>query len=161
VEAKVMKKQIIIYGIVALFICLGLSGCEWLDDSNSECDLTKADAINVGVQPIIHYYLYSEDALSWDYAIDCTIYKVPCGASGAGYNRFDYDCISGENEWSPTTAGAWYYLWNTKDKVVIETRVWKSQTVTGNIEVTQNIQSFSYSQLSAYTGSALPVHIYL
>jgi hypothetical protein len=143
-----------------------LSGCEWLGGSNfnsskSECDKTVADEINVGVQPIIHYYLYPEDVSNGDYEIDCTIYKVPCGAPANGYNKFYYDCINGENEWSPTTAGAWYNLRNTKDKVIIEAKVYKSRPGIGFEDVTQNTQSFSYTELSAYAGSALPVNIYL
>jgi len=160
-----MKKQILIYGIVALFICLGLSGCTQEDlpkfnGSFSGCDITIAPEITVGVQPIIHYYLSPEDATGWDYEIDCSIYKIPCGAPANGYNKFYYDCINGSNEWSPTTAGAWYNLRNTKDKVVIEAIVYKSQP--GETEdVNRNTRSFSYTELSAYTGSALPVHIYL
>jgi len=163
-----MKKQIVIVGAV-VFATFLLSGCEeWNDTSNVHgCDDSIAKEVEPGVMPVIHYTnIFAGNPNYTSVRLYCTTYKIPCGSSATGYNEFQIeagDVPSGE--WSPTTAGAFYNLRNTQDKVVISARV-LTDRISGTGTIVTEIQSsneitLTYEELKKWDGEAFTVNTYL
>jgi hypothetical protein len=121
-----MKKQIIIIGIIVLFISTGLSGCEFLDDSGVQsCDKTEVNPRIFYVKPDIFYnnleLANRVETMNRSYSITCTVYLVPCGRTASGSNVFHFTATNETNEWIPSEKGLTYAIGNSQDYIIIQT----------------------------------------
>jgi hypothetical protein len=163
VEVKVVKKQIIIIGIVVLFISTGSSGCELFDDSGVQsCDETKVPEVIIWVRPGIHY-IHAEK-MNRSYSITCTVYKVPCGTTASSSDVFHYTVVNGSNDWYPSDIGLLYAVRNSQDYIIIQTELDYmdlNYPELGTYYADKDYYRLSYAELSDDADGIINVPIFL
>jgi len=158
-----VKKQIIIIGIVVLFIFTGLSGCELFDDSGVQsCDETKVPEVIIWVRPGIHY-IHAEK-MNRSYSITCTVYKVPCGTTASSSDVFHYTVVNGSNDWYPSDIGLLYAVRNSQDYIIIQTELDYmdlNYPELGTYYADKDYYRLSYAELSDDADGIINVPIFL